>query len=615
MPHPEAEHLYRALFSALPTAAVVLDPQGRIQTANMEARELLQALHTGPGPLEGRPVAEALPWLAADAHAFLAAESLSEVLRREVSTGSERRTMRARLTKAPERAPGWVLVLLDDVSGEGTSAEELRRSLEHARQLIRLAATMIVELDLDGTIRMVNDTAARVLGYATHELLGQNWFERVTPRDRYPETYEVFTRLRAGELVERHVNPVLTRAGEERFVSWRNTLIREGGVVAWIASFGNDITQRRKAEAELHRSEERNRTLLESLPQHIFFKDPQGRFITVNEPFARDFNLPPAELVGKTDHDLFPAELADKYRADDIRVMEARRTETIVETNVAHGESRYVEVVKAPVIDADGEVAGVLGVFTDITERVRAEQELQRTAAELTRSNEELEQFAYVASHDLQEPLRMVASYTQLLGRRYRGKLDADADEFIHYAVDGATRMQGLINDLLAYSRVGTQGRPFEETELDAVLDRALANLQLALEESAADVERGPLPRLTVDPVQMVQLFQNLVGNALKFRGDAPARVRITAEPVEDAWQFAVRDRGIGIEPAYFERIFIIFQRLHGTRQYAGTGIGLSICKKIVNRHGGRIWVESEPGQGSVFYFTLPIKRLLIQTD
>ncbi len=243
----------------------------------------------------------------------------------------------------------------------------------------------------------------------------------------------------------------------------------------------------------------------------------------------------------------------------------------------------------------------------DITLEKRTEEESRQLVADLDRSNKELEQFAYVASHDLQEPLRMVSSYTQLLARRYKGRLDADADDFIAYAVDGAYRMQRLINDLLAYSRVGTRGKEFEPTDCAAFFDQAIANLKATIGESGAEVTCGPLPTVMADKSQIGQLLQNLIGNAIKYHGAEPPRVHVSAEQKGDEWVFSVRDNGIGIDPQYAERVFVIFQRLHNREEYAGTGIGLAICKKIVERHGGRIWLESQLGSGATFHFTIPI--------
>jgi light-regulated signal transduction histidine kinase (bacteriophytochrome) len=250
---------------------------------------------------------------------------------------------------------------------------------------------------------------------------------------------------------------------------------------------------------------------------------------------------------------------------------------------------------------------GFVTTYTDVTEQRRAEQQLAEHARELERSNSELEQFAYVASHDLQEPLRMVASYCQLLQRRYKGKLDQDADEFIGFAVEGATRMQRMINELLNYSRVGRKSAGFAPVETREAVGVALESLAAAIEDTGAAVTVGELPRVVGEATLLQQLFQNLVGNALKFRrDDVRPEIAIAAERCDEAWEFTVRDNGIGIEPEYAERIFLLFQRLHERTKYPGTGIGLALCKKVVEHHGGRIWVESAPGGGSVFRFTIP---------
>ncbi len=247
-------------------------------------------------------------------------------------------------------------------------------------------------------------------------------------------------------------------------------------------------------------------------------------------------------------------------------------------------------------------------IVRDVTDRAEAEAALARRAEELSRRNEELAQFAYVASHDLQEPLRMVSSYTQLLERRYKGQLDEDADEFISFAVDGANRMQRLLRGLLAYSRIGTHGLEFQPTDCEEVLDRVLANLGASLDECGAVVTNDPLPVVVADPSQMDQLLQNLLSNAIKFHdGEAP-RVHVSVEQSDGEWHFSISDNGVGIDAQYHDRIFVIFQRLHTKDEYPGTGIGLAICKKIVERHSGRIWVESSPGDGSTFHFTLPYR-------
>jgi light-regulated signal transduction histidine kinase (bacteriophytochrome) len=252
------------------------------------------------------------------------------------------------------------------------------------------------------------------------------------------------------------------------------------------------------------------------------------------------------------------------------------------------------------------QIAGAIANTLLFAEHKRMEVALSEKTEKLARSNEDLEQFAYVASHDLQEPLRMVTSYVQLLARRYESKLDADANEFIGFAVDGAVRMRKLINDLLAYSRVGTEGKELSPTDPEAVLAQSISDLSVAIEENGVLVTHDPLPTVMADRPQLGQLFQNLIGNAIKFRSGEPPRVHISASRNGNGWVFSVRDNGIGIAPEYSERIFIIFQRLHGRQEYPGTGIGLAICKKIVERHGGRIWVKSDPGQGATFYFILP---------
>jgi PAS domain S-box-containing protein len=338
-----------------------------------------------------------------------------------------------------------------------------------------------------------------------------------------------------------------------------------------------------------------------------------------------DWNIPAKTMIWSDEQyrifGLEPAGLQPTYETflhaldpeDRDRVIQAwdqslgRQKPLQVECRIARpsGEIRHVVCLGEVCETEAGRPLRMVGTVLDITERKNSEESLARHAAELARSNAELQRFAYVASHDLQEPLRMVASFTQLLGKRYRGKLDANADEFIDFAVAGAQRMQMLINDLLAYSRVGTGETSRVPISCEATLNAALANLTTALKEVGGQVTHDPLPVVDGNEMQLCRVFQNLVDNALKFHGPEPPRVHVSAQRGAGEWRFSVRDNGIGIEPEYAEQIFMIFRRLHTAAEYPGTGIGLAISKRIVERHGGRIWVESKLAQGATFWFTI----------
>jgi len=323
----------------------------------------------------------------------------------------------------------------------------------------------------------------------------------------------------------------------------------------------------------------------------------------------------PAEFVASIRRENYELVLAD-YRLpawNGMETVEILRQEgldiPVVMVSGSLGELMAVECVKQGA--SDYVLKDHMGRLPGSVDRALREKNLREAhrqiQEELARSNEDLEQFAYVASHDLQEPLRMVAAYTQLLAERYQGKLDANADKYIHYAVDGALRMQTLVQDLLTFSRVGRNGKDRQPVDMNGVVQLALTNLQAVIRETNANVAYHGLPVVVADRTQMLQLFQNLIGNALKFRRSDAPRVSITAERNEREWTFSVTDNGIGIAPEHAETVFVIFKRLHTRAEYPGSGIGLAICKKIVEQHGGRIWVESQPEAGSTFKFTLPM--------
>ncbi len=402
------------------------------------------------------------------------------------------------------------------------------------------------------------------------------------------------------------------------FLEWAGQILREdpasplsshpglGEALAKITLFDSGLVMDSYFMAERERMEVLSR-VFETNAEVVWILDGQGILRHANRTSEKVVGWLPADLVGKPVEDfLVSGTDSPNPSRGDLVATALREGHWEGELLVGHRNGSRFSVWATVNLLEDSPDRGLILEFRDRTAEKRTELELLQKTNELLRSNRDLEQFAYVASHDLQEPLRMVTSYTQLLARRYQGKLSGDADDFIRFAVDGAVRMQALINALLSYSRVDTRGKPLIATETSTALDQALDNLRLAVRESGAVIERGTLPRVYGDPVQIMQLFQNLVGNAIKFRssGGVP-RIAISAEREGDFWRITVADNGIGIDPRYFERIFTIFQRLHTKEEYPGTGIGLALCKRIVERHGGSIGVRSVPGEGSLFHFTL----------
>lgn len=359
--------------------------------------------------------------------------------------------------------------------------------------------------------------------------------------------------------------------------------------------------------------EQRFSSMVEAVRDYaIIFLEPDGRIATWNKGAERIKGYRAEEIVGRHFSIFYtPSDIATGKPDKELRIAASAGRFEDEDWRVRKDGSRFwANVVVTALRDGSGNINGFVKITRDLTARKEAEDQIRRYAEDLKRSNQELEHFAYVASHDLQEPLRTVSSFSQLLASRYAGKLDKDADEFIDFVVDGAKRMQTLINDLLAFSRIGTRGNPFAPVACEDIVNAARANLDVAIEESRASITHDSLPSVVGDRTQLTQLFQNLFGNAIKFRRDEePPRVHVSAGLDAGVWHFSVRDNGIGIAPQYFDRIFIIFQRLHGREEYPGTGIGLALCKKIVERHGGRMWVNSESGRGSTFHFTIPDER------
>lgn len=369
-----------------------------------------------------------------------------------------------------------------------------------------------------------------------------------------------------------------------------------------------DIAERGRIEKALRASEEKLALAFRTSPYAIIIsRINDGRVIDVNDALYSLSGFTPEEVAGRTARELsLWADEEDRKRLM-AKLLSGQRV-TGEEIQFRRKDGQIVTGIFSADVFLLRDQECILSSITDITDRKRLEDALKLRTDNLARSNAELERFAYVASHDLQEPLRMVASFTQLLARRYAGKLDAKADEYIGYAVDGAKRMQQLIADLLALSRVGTRGGEFRDAPLEDVISDVLLNLGPAIQDSGAAVTHNPLPTVVADRGQMAQLLQNLIGNAVKFRDAQPPRVHISAVEAEAGWTISMSDNGIGIAPEHAERVFQIFQRLHTRDQYPGTGIGLAVCRKIAERHGGKIWLDSTPGAGTTFHFTLPTR-------
>ena len=361
-----------------------------------------------------------------------------------------------------------------------------------------------------------------------------------------------------------------------------------------------DITDRKRAEQALREASSYNRSLIEASLDPLFTISTEGKITDANTATEMITGHPREELIGTDFADYFSD--PEKARSGYETVFRDGIVKNY-ELTIRHEDGTFTPVLYNASLyrDDSGKTVGIFAAARDISERKRAQDEL-------IRSNKDLQHFAYVASHDLQEPLRNVATCLQLLEKDYKDKLDPNADQLINYAVDSSVRMKALIEGLLAYSRIATKGKPQEQLDCEQILQRAVTNLSSAITEAEAVITHDPLPTISADDTQLLQVFQNLIGNAIKFRRDDPPRIHVSAVKNRNEWMFSVKDNGIGIESQHLERIFVIFQRLHKRSEYEGTGMGLAIVKKVVERHGGRVWVESEPGVGTTVYFTLPEK-------
>ena len=498
---------------------------------------------------------------------------------------------------------GIVLIFRDITARRQAEAASLQLAA-----IVESSDDAIISKTLDGVVTSWNAAAERMFGYRAEEMIGQPIL-RLLPEERHNEERLILERLRRGEHVDHFETVRRTKEGRLLDVSISISPLRdERGVLIGASKISRDITARKQAEQALRESEEKYRQLFDSIDEGFCIMEKveskageavEFRYVEANRAFVAQSGVD--DVVGKTIQQALPGESKGWSELYDVilRTGEPRRFERAL---VARRRTLDLYAFRVE----DGTRRRVAVLFKDITSRKQAEEAQVQLLAEVQRANDELQDFASIIAHDLNAPLRTVANFVQLLARRYQGKFDTTAEEYMTLIVDGAQRMQHMIEDLLAYARAGGQNESLTAVDWEALLTHVLKNLQGAIGKSGATITYDPLPTISGDATRLGQVLQNLIANALKFRGPAPPHIHVSAQRQEKKWVFAVRDNGIGFDPQYAEQIFAVFQRLHSRQEYPGTGIGLAICKKIVERHGGRIWVESEVGKGATFFFALP---------
>lgn len=520
-------------------------------------------------------------------------------------------------------ALGGVLTAIAMVNQRKTRLE-LERSEKLLRTIINTTPTLFFVKDREYRYVLVNEKFTEAIGKSNEEVIGKK------PIDLGFTHEEIFgdnqRGMRGFQEDDRQIfetgkplhNPnelaTLADGTEVIYDSHKFPLFDENNEVWAVMGFSYDITSEVEAHKKIKNSESFQRAIIDNMPDWVFAKDREFRYILANKSYADAIGLTPEEMIGKTDFEIgFPEDqvLGDEsrrilgYRNSDIYVFEKgeKHLNPYDPATLANGQDVIFQTQKVPLFNSDGEVWAVLGFCHDLTTRIESEEALADYNRALEIANTELQQYAYVASHDLQEPLRSVASFLQLLQRRYADDLDETANEYIDHAVDGAKRMKVFINDLLKYSRVSTHTMPPSPADLNTILEQVKTHLQPVIDEKKAVITHDELPTLIVEVMQITQVFQNLISNALKFskEGVKPEiHIGVTRENSE--WIFSVKDNGIGIDPQFHDQVFILFKRLHTRSKYEGTGIGLAICKRIVEQHGGRIWIDSKSGEGSTFF-------------
>ncbi len=644
----ESEEKYRTLFETMVLGVVYQDINGKIISANPQTEEILGlSIDQMQGKTSTDPTWKSIHEDGSDfpgeTHPAMVALKTGKKVKNVIMGVFDPKKEETRwininatpLFKNDEAKPFQVYTTFEDIT-------ERQKAQENYKHLLNYAPTAIYEIDFKGpSFKSVNEALINLSGYSREELISMNPIDILDPESKKLFQDRIIKGL-SGEEIENEVEyVVMHKDGRKLWVILNIKPVYKAGKIVGALVVGHDITKRKQDEQlkqkllekeqqlteeltssneelqstseELHKSNEELQQYSEMLST-IYELNPDAIVLTTlsdseiidcNQEYLNQIGYSREETIGHTsvELNLITSEERNAY----IDVTRDKKSVSNYELRVRRKDGLFIDVqYSARYITVNNEPM-ILNIGHDITERKLKDKELKDTMNELIRSNMELERFAYVSSHDLQEPLRMVTLYSQLLEKRYKDSLDPDADDFIEYIVENAKRMKQLIDDLLEYSRVTSQAKEFENVDLEKVLDVVLTNLSVSIAENNIKVTKKSLPTVFADKNQMMQVFQNLITNAIKFRGEKPPEIDISTQKGENKWKFLITDNGIGIKPEHQKQIFEVFKRLHTREAYPGTGIGLSICQKIIKHHEGRIWVESEPGKGSTFYFTIPI--------
>jgi PAS domain S-box-containing protein len=627
----ESDAKYRGLLEAAPDAMVVVNQAGEIVLVNVQAERQFGYRRD---ELVGQRVKSIIPEGFAERLVADATRSTAEALAQQIGMGIELSGRRKDGSEFPieimlsplESADGiLVTAAIRNISARKAAEEHLVQMESRYRGLLEAAPDAMVVVNQAGEIVLVNVQAEIKFGYRRDELLGQK-VKNIIP-EGFAERLIADAARSTVEALAQQMGMGIELSGRRKDGSefpieiMLSPLESDEGILVTAAI--RNISARKAAEEHLVQMESRYRGLLEAAPDAMVVVNQAGEIVLVNVQAEKQFGYRRDELLGRKVKSIIPEGFAERLIADATRSVAEALAQQIgmgIELSGLRKDSTEfpIEIMLSPLESADGIL--VTAAIRNISLRKKSEEdnaELELRVQERTRqlavanqvlerSNIELQQFAYVASHDLQSPLRSICGFVQLLKMEYEGKLDEQAADWIRRTVLATEQMQDLIRGVLAYSRVDSRSRPFMPTPFLDVFNDVVALLEPSIHDAGGQVTCSELPVVMGDRSQFVQLMQNLIGNGLKYHGDKSPHVQVSAKRNGDEWTFSVRDNGIGIDPKYYERIFEIFKRLHDQKEYPGTGIGLAVCRRVVNRHGGRIWVESEAGQGSVFHFTLP---------